>query len=71
MDRGIFGPPNLPLPTPLQIEVICVEKIHFQQHLIANFGIDFTTFVMNSPRPTILPVVTYGEVWHTTIFILF
>ena len=70
MDRGLYGPPNLPFPHPFKINIIYMERIHFRQYLIGNFGEDFSRIVMEAPNPTILPVVTYGAEWNTTIFIL-
>jgi hypothetical protein len=42
-----------------------------RQHLTYLFGLDFTTRVLNSSLPLVYPVVTYGDEWILTIWILF
>ncbi len=42
-----------------------------RQSLIYLFGFDFTSRVMNSALPLLYPVVTYGDEWILTIYVLF
>lgn len=37
---------------------------------MANFGVGFMIQVMNSPVPVVLPIVSYGQEWDLTIYIL-
>ena len=70
MDRGLYEPPQFPFRQPFQIKVLCLERIHFQNFLAGYFGQTFAEQVMNSPVPVVLPIVTYGQEWDLTVFIL-
>ena len=71
MDRGLYEAPNLPLPRPFLVKIMCLESMHFQQYLRGYFGDQFATHVMSSPVSVVLPVVTYGQEWDITIFVLY
>lgn len=63
--------PHWPIPNLFDIHLRCMEKHHFRMYLVACWGADFMTRVMESRVPLILPIVTYGETWDCTIYILY
>jgi hypothetical protein len=41
------------------------------QFLIAHFGLQFARQIMIAPTPVALPIVTYGDTWACTIYVLY
>lgn len=70
MNGGVFRAPNLLLPTPFQIKIVCLQRDHFRVWMVFQFGEQFMAEVMRSPDPIVLPIVTYDEVWDLTVYIL-
>jgi hypothetical protein len=56
---------------PFLIRVHCLDKHVMRHTLMYLFGNELATFVMNSNTPFIYPVVTYGDEWVCTIYVLF
>lgn len=56
---------------PFLIRLHCLRKVHMRQSLIYLFGLDFTSRVMNLAMPLLYRVVTYGDEWILTIYVLF
>ena len=66
----MYRAPRFPLQNPFSIKVMCIDRNHFQRYLAVNFGAAFMWEVMNSPIPVILPIVSYGQEWDVTIYVL-
>ena len=64
------GPPTRPPPNHWQFRVHQLPRHHMQQHIISRFRWTFWMTVAHSPIALVLPIVTYGEVWRLTIYIL-
>lgn len=64
-------PPPVVHVNPFLIRVHVLDKHTMRHTLLYQFGIELATFVMNSPTPFIYPIVTYGEEWICTIYVLY
>ena len=62
--------PRFPFSNPFLIKIQYVGRFFFQRFLVANFGVAFMVQIMNSPMPVVLPIITYGQEWNVTIYIL-
>lgn len=63
--------PPIQVANPFLIRLHMIEKDAMRRTLMYQFGMEFTTFVMNLNVPFAYPVVTYGEEWVCTVFILY
>lgn len=61
---GVFANPFL-------VRLHCLDKQTMRRTLMYQFGNNLATFVMNSNTPFVYPVVTYGDEWICTIYILY
>ena len=66
----MYRVPRLPFPNPFSIKIMYVDRFLFQRFLVEHFGVSFMRDVMNSPVPVVLPIVSYGQEWDLTIYIL-
>jgi hypothetical protein len=64
------GPPARAPPYHWQLAVHQIPRHHMQQHIISRFGWAFWQVVAQSTIAIVLPVVTYGEIWTLTLYIL-
>ncbi|CAM6127331.1 unnamed protein product [Calypogeia fissa] len=66
----LYQPP-IDFANPFTIRLRCVDKHAMQLILMHQFGIGLSNFVMNSNVPFIYHVVTYGDEWTCTLYILY
>ena len=62
--------PPVVIVNPFLIRLHLLDKHAMYHTLMYQFGIELATRVMNANIPFIYPVVTYGEEWVCTIYIL-
>ena len=66
----MYPVPHFPFLNPFHIKIQYISRFLFQRFIAANFGVEFMIQVMNSPVPIVLPIVTFGQEWDLTIYIL-
>lgn len=66
----MYPVPSFPFMNPFHIKIQYIDRFLLQRFIVANFGVAFMIQVMNSPVPVVLPIVSYGQEWDLTIYIL-